>query len=108
MFVCSRLLEELIEKEREYQAILQQVLEEREQEIKLLKCRSGPVGESDLRIYTHIHGHTQYSELQTAMKMPANTEAVKYQLTDNLSFNHFVPLLLKFPQCSLKLRVFLH
>ncbi|KAG1928858.1 mitogen-activated protein kinase kinase kinase [Pimephales promelas] len=39
----KRLLEELIEKEREYQAILQQVLEEREQEIKLLKCRSGPV-----------------------------------------------------------------
>uniref|UniRef100_A0A8C2DUD3 mitogen-activated protein kinase kinase kinase n=1 Tax=Cyprinus carpio TaxID=7962 RepID=A0A8C2DUD3_CYPCA len=38
----QRLLEELIEKEREYQAILQQVLEEREQEIKLLKCRSGP------------------------------------------------------------------
>uniref|UniRef100_A0A8C2E0X8 mitogen-activated protein kinase kinase kinase n=1 Tax=Cyprinus carpio TaxID=7962 RepID=A0A8C2E0X8_CYPCA len=33
----QRLLEELIEKEREYQAILQQVLEEREQEIKLLK-----------------------------------------------------------------------
>uniref|UniRef100_A0A8C1KDT4 mitogen-activated protein kinase kinase kinase n=1 Tax=Cyprinus carpio TaxID=7962 RepID=A0A8C1KDT4_CYPCA len=33
----KRLLEELIEKEREYQAILQQVLEEREQEIKLLK-----------------------------------------------------------------------
>uniref|UniRef100_A0A673MSS8 mitogen-activated protein kinase kinase kinase n=1 Tax=Sinocyclocheilus rhinocerous TaxID=307959 RepID=A0A673MSS8_9TELE len=38
----KRLLEELIEKEREYQAILQQVLEEREQEIKLLKSRSGP------------------------------------------------------------------
>lgn len=37
----KRLLEELIEKEREYQAILQQVLEEREQEIKLMKCRSG-------------------------------------------------------------------
>uniref|UniRef100_A0A672RLD6 mitogen-activated protein kinase kinase kinase n=1 Tax=Sinocyclocheilus grahami TaxID=75366 RepID=A0A672RLD6_SINGR len=38
----KRLLEELIEKEREYQAIVQQVLEEREQEIKLLRCRSGP------------------------------------------------------------------
>uniref|UniRef100_A0A8C1KE32 mitogen-activated protein kinase kinase kinase n=1 Tax=Cyprinus carpio TaxID=7962 RepID=A0A8C1KE32_CYPCA len=42
----KRLLEELIEKEREYQAILQQVLEEREQEIKLLKCRSGPAGKN--------------------------------------------------------------
>uniref|UniRef100_A0A8C2A534 mitogen-activated protein kinase kinase kinase n=1 Tax=Cyprinus carpio TaxID=7962 RepID=A0A8C2A534_CYPCA len=38
------LLDELIEKEREYQAILQQVLEEREQEIKLLKSpQSSPV-----------------------------------------------------------------
>lgn len=36
----KRLLEELIEKEREYQAILQQVLQERDQEIKLLKGRS--------------------------------------------------------------------
>uniref|UniRef100_A0AAX7UWI2 mitogen-activated protein kinase kinase kinase n=1 Tax=Astatotilapia calliptera TaxID=8154 RepID=A0AAX7UWI2_ASTCA len=33
----SRLLEQLLEKEREYQSILQQVLDEREQEIRLLK-----------------------------------------------------------------------
>ncbi|XP_051732206.1 mitogen-activated protein kinase kinase kinase 5 isoform X2 [Ctenopharyngodon idella] len=43
----KRLLEDLIEKEREYQAILQQVLDEREQEIRLLKCRPGSV---DLRL----------------------------------------------------------
>ncbi|XP_067428363.1 mitogen-activated protein kinase kinase kinase 5 isoform X1 [Thunnus thynnus] len=36
----NRLLEQLLEKEREYQAILQQVLEEREQEIRLLRLRS--------------------------------------------------------------------
>lgn len=42
--VCFRLLEELMEKEREYQCILHQVLEEREREIKLLKSRSEPVG----------------------------------------------------------------
>uniref|UniRef100_A0A3Q2QUQ2 mitogen-activated protein kinase kinase kinase n=1 Tax=Fundulus heteroclitus TaxID=8078 RepID=A0A3Q2QUQ2_FUNHE len=36
----NRLLEELLQKEREYQAILQQVLEEREQEIRLLRMRS--------------------------------------------------------------------
>lgn len=40
----SRLLEQLLEKEREYQAILQQVLEEREQEIRLLRLRSEPAG----------------------------------------------------------------
>uniref|UniRef100_A0A665WL70 mitogen-activated protein kinase kinase kinase n=1 Tax=Echeneis naucrates TaxID=173247 RepID=A0A665WL70_ECHNA len=40
----SRLLEQLLEKEREYQAILHQVLEEREQEIRLLRLRSEPAG----------------------------------------------------------------
>ncbi|XP_034017610.1 mitogen-activated protein kinase kinase kinase 5 isoform X2 [Thalassophryne amazonica] len=40
----NRLLEELLEKEREYQAILQQVLEEREQEIRLLKLQTEPAG----------------------------------------------------------------
>ncbi|XP_026885345.2 mitogen-activated protein kinase kinase kinase 5 isoform X1 [Electrophorus electricus] len=39
----TRLLEELLEKEREYQCILHQVLEEREKEIKLLRNRSEPV-----------------------------------------------------------------
>ncbi|CAK6977297.1 mitogen-activated protein kinase kinase kinase 5 isoform X2 [Scomber scombrus] len=38
----TRLLEQLLEKEREYQAILQQVLEERAQEIRLLRLRSEP------------------------------------------------------------------
>ncbi|MEQ2261484.1 Mitogen-activated protein kinase kinase kinase 5 [Xenotaenia resolanae] len=38
----NRLLEELLQKERQYQAILQQVLEEREQEIRLLRIRSEP------------------------------------------------------------------
>ena len=40
----SRLMEQLLEKEREYQAILQQVLEEREQEIRLLRLRSESTG----------------------------------------------------------------
>ncbi|KAJ8275084.1 hypothetical protein COCON_G00097090 [Conger conger] len=38
----NRLLEELLTREREYQAILQQVLDEREQEIKLLRAKAGP------------------------------------------------------------------
>ncbi|XP_076023216.1 mitogen-activated protein kinase kinase kinase 5 [Genypterus blacodes] len=42
----NRLLEQLLEKEREYQAVLQQVLEEREQEIRLLRLRSEPTGNS--------------------------------------------------------------
>ncbi|CAJ1078370.1 mitogen-activated protein kinase kinase kinase 5 isoform X1 [Xyrichtys novacula] len=38
----NRLLEQLLEKEREYQGILQQVLEEREQEIRLLRLKTEP------------------------------------------------------------------
>ncbi|KAJ8008976.1 hypothetical protein DPEC_G00084010 [Dallia pectoralis] len=39
----NRLLEQLLLREREYQAILQQVLDEREHEIKLLRIRSEPI-----------------------------------------------------------------
>lgn len=39
-----RLLHQLVAKEREYQAILQQVLKEREQEITLLRMRSESAG----------------------------------------------------------------
>ncbi|CAL8315075.1 unnamed protein product [Lota lota] len=38
----TRLLEQLLEREREYQAVLQQVLEERKQDIQLLRLRSQP------------------------------------------------------------------
>ncbi|XP_061843177.2 mitogen-activated protein kinase kinase kinase 5 [Nerophis lumbriciformis] len=49
----NRLLEQLLEKEREYQAVLQQVLGEREQEIRLLRLRKEtacdpPEGRTDL------------------------------------------------------------
>lgn len=43
---ASRLLEQLLEREREYQTVLQQVLEEREQEIRLLRLRAEPAGVS--------------------------------------------------------------
>uniref|UniRef100_A0A4W4H7E4 mitogen-activated protein kinase kinase kinase n=1 Tax=Electrophorus electricus TaxID=8005 RepID=A0A4W4H7E4_ELEEL len=59
----TRLLEELLEKEREYQCILHQVLEEREKEIKLLRNRSEPVGHSfggegdpELHKWLQLHG----------------------------------------------------
>ncbi|TNN23601.1 Mitogen-activated protein kinase kinase kinase 5 [Liparis tanakae] len=47
----NRLMEQLLEKEREYQAILQQVLEERETEIRLLRLRSEPAGVDFSLIY---------------------------------------------------------
>ncbi|KAK1170829.1 mitogen-activated protein kinase kinase kinase 5-like [Acipenser oxyrinchus oxyrinchus] len=39
----NRLLEELLEKEKEYQSILHQVIEERDQGIKLLRIKSQPI-----------------------------------------------------------------
>lgn len=42
-FLC-RLLEELVQKEREFQVLLQQAIEERNQEIKNLKLKSQPIG----------------------------------------------------------------
>uniref|UniRef100_A0A8C8CKR5 mitogen-activated protein kinase kinase kinase n=1 Tax=Oncorhynchus tshawytscha TaxID=74940 RepID=A0A8C8CKR5_ONCTS len=46
----NRLMEQLLAREREYQAVLQHVLDEREQEIKLLRIRSEPIGTND---FTH-------------------------------------------------------
>uniref|UniRef100_A0A3B4TUQ9 mitogen-activated protein kinase kinase kinase n=1 Tax=Seriola dumerili TaxID=41447 RepID=A0A3B4TUQ9_SERDU len=54
----NRLLEQLLEKEREYQAILQLVLEEREQEIRLLRLRSEPAGLYSDFISTLTVGYT--------------------------------------------------
>uniref|UniRef100_A0A8D0H792 mitogen-activated protein kinase kinase kinase n=1 Tax=Sphenodon punctatus TaxID=8508 RepID=A0A8D0H792_SPHPU len=40
----NRLLEELLQKEREFQALLHQAIEEKDQEIKNLKLKSQPIG----------------------------------------------------------------
>lgn len=40
-----RLLEELVQKEKELQALLHQAIEEKDQEIKHLKLKSQPIGE---------------------------------------------------------------
>lgn len=39
-----RLLEELVQKEREFQVLLHQAIEEKDQEIKNLRLRSQPIG----------------------------------------------------------------
>ncbi|XP_051881014.1 mitogen-activated protein kinase kinase kinase 5 [Pristis pectinata] len=48
----SRLLEELIQKEKDYQILLHQAIEDKEQEIKLLKLKSQPI---DLPILSVCH-----------------------------------------------------
>uniref|UniRef100_A0A674BUC3 mitogen-activated protein kinase kinase kinase n=1 Tax=Salmo trutta TaxID=8032 RepID=A0A674BUC3_SALTR len=50
----NRLMEQLLAREREYQAVLQHVLDEREQEIKLLRILSEPIGEH-VPTYTSTH-----------------------------------------------------
>ncbi|KAI5614773.1 mitogen-activated protein kinase kinase kinase 5 [Silurus asotus] len=68
----NRLLKELVEREREYQCVLNQILEEREREIKLLKIRSetttvaapsastlsslGRDGDTELLKWLRLHG----------------------------------------------------
>ncbi|OXB68432.1 hypothetical protein ASZ78_010053 [Callipepla squamata] len=43
----NRLLEELVQKEREFQVLLHQAIEEKDQEIKNLRLRSQPIGTED-------------------------------------------------------------
>uniref|UniRef100_A0A4W5MWU9 mitogen-activated protein kinase kinase kinase n=1 Tax=Hucho hucho TaxID=62062 RepID=A0A4W5MWU9_9TELE len=50
----NRLMEQLLAREREYQAVLQHILDERAQEIKLLRIRSEPIGEH-IPTYTSTH-----------------------------------------------------
>uniref|UniRef100_A0AAZ3S157 mitogen-activated protein kinase kinase kinase n=1 Tax=Oncorhynchus tshawytscha TaxID=74940 RepID=A0AAZ3S157_ONCTS len=56
-----RLMEQLLAREREYQAVLQHVLDEREQEIKLLRIRSEPIGEH-IPTYTSAHLYLRAQE----------------------------------------------
>lgn len=42
--LLHRLLEELVQKEREFQVLLHQAIEEKDQEIKNLRLRSQPIG----------------------------------------------------------------
>ncbi|CDQ97635.1 unnamed protein product, partial [Oncorhynchus mykiss] len=54
----SRLMEQLLEREGEYQAILQQVLDEREEGIKLLRICSEPICEHISTYTTHLPTYT--------------------------------------------------
>uniref|UniRef100_A0A8B9DNI6 mitogen-activated protein kinase kinase kinase n=1 Tax=Anser cygnoides TaxID=8845 RepID=A0A8B9DNI6_ANSCY len=48
----NRLLEELVQKEREFQVLLHQAIEEKDQEIKNLRLRSQPIADEDSDNYT--------------------------------------------------------
>uniref|UniRef100_A0A8B9F3M3 mitogen-activated protein kinase kinase kinase n=1 Tax=Amazona collaria TaxID=241587 RepID=A0A8B9F3M3_9PSIT len=45
----NRLLEELVQKEREFQVLLHQAIEEKDQEIRNLRLRSQPIGEKNFQ-----------------------------------------------------------
>ncbi|XP_048842519.1 mitogen-activated protein kinase kinase kinase 5 isoform X1 [Brienomyrus brachyistius] len=86
----NRLLEELLEKEREYQYVLQQVLEEREKEIKLLKSKAEPPGDP-LREQAPPAWEPRDAELAEWLKLHGADEdavtkilAEEYTLTDIL------------------------
>uniref|UniRef100_A0A3Q3FP45 mitogen-activated protein kinase kinase kinase n=1 Tax=Labrus bergylta TaxID=56723 RepID=A0A3Q3FP45_9LABR len=93
----NRLLEQLLEKEREYQAILQQVLEEREQEIRLLKLRSEPAGlDSNLPFYTACMQHSRATSAPSAVCL--------YILNEQYTLNNILHDVTRDDMKSLRLR----
>ncbi|XP_035279502.1 mitogen-activated protein kinase kinase kinase 5 [Anguilla anguilla] len=97
----NRLLEELLTREREYQAILQQVLDEREQEIKLLRAKAGttdtpapPVGcrtpseeecgDSELARWLRLHGADEDSVERILSEDYALSDFLHYVTRDDL------------------------
>uniref|UniRef100_A0A671SXJ8 mitogen-activated protein kinase kinase kinase n=1 Tax=Sinocyclocheilus anshuiensis TaxID=1608454 RepID=A0A671SXJ8_9TELE len=100
----KRLLEELIEKEREYQAILQQVLEEREQEIKLLKSRSGPAGESNTHTLTHTHREGDQGLLEWLKHHGADADSIERIISEDYSLDDILHYVTRDDLKTLRLR----
>ncbi|XP_069743325.1 mitogen-activated protein kinase kinase kinase 5 [Narcine bancroftii] len=91
----SRLLEELIQKEKDYQILLHQAIEDKEQEIKLLKLRSQPIDLPSLSVchYDSSSVNTADPELISWLKDHGADEdtidkfvADDYNLTDVLNY----------------------
>uniref|UniRef100_A0A671VD32 mitogen-activated protein kinase kinase kinase n=1 Tax=Sparus aurata TaxID=8175 RepID=A0A671VD32_SPAAU len=85
----NRLLEQLLEKEREYQAILQQVLEEREQEIRLLRLRSEPAEKSADDVLFLNQAGTFPSTLSVLIFFSACVEAQSFLGSEPNTEQHF-------------------
>ncbi|MEQ2188288.1 Mitogen-activated protein kinase kinase kinase 5, partial [Goodea atripinnis] len=81
----NRLLEELLQKERQYQAILQQVLEEREQEIRLLRIRSepaAPTGELLIAVFISYQRDVSVCALATISDLKSQISGVEELLEE--------------------------
>uniref|UniRef100_A0A7N6B116 mitogen-activated protein kinase kinase kinase n=1 Tax=Anabas testudineus TaxID=64144 RepID=A0A7N6B116_ANATE len=101
----SRLLEQLLEKEREYQAILQQVLEEREQEIRLLRLRSEPAGLCVLFHKTSCMCTHEDSELTSWLRLyGADQDAIDRILNEEYTLNNILHDVTRDDLKSLRLR----
>uniref|UniRef100_A0A3Q3BIP3 mitogen-activated protein kinase kinase kinase n=1 Tax=Kryptolebias marmoratus TaxID=37003 RepID=A0A3Q3BIP3_KRYMA len=98
----NRLLEELLQKEREYQAILQQVLEEREQEIRLLKMRSEPAG---LHQRSPAADRTEDPELSSWLRLyGADQDSIDRILNEEYTLNDILHYVTRDDLKSLRLR----
>ncbi|TRY59171.1 hypothetical protein DNTS_032419 [Danionella cerebrum] len=102
----KRLLEELVEKEREYQTILKQVLGEREQEVRLLKSRSGPIDvpvqlvESD----ASLERDADQKLLQWLKVHGADADAIQTILAEDYSLDDFLHYVTRDDLKTLRLR----
>uniref|UniRef100_A0AAY4CTZ0 mitogen-activated protein kinase kinase kinase n=1 Tax=Denticeps clupeoides TaxID=299321 RepID=A0AAY4CTZ0_9TELE len=97
----SRLMEELMEKEREYQSILHQVLEEREQQIRLLQILHPP---SDS--HERLSSVTQWDpELVQWLRLQgADNDSIERIMTEQYTLSNFLYDVTRDDLKSLRLR----
>uniref|UniRef100_A0A8C4LTZ8 mitogen-activated protein kinase kinase kinase n=1 Tax=Equus asinus asinus TaxID=83772 RepID=A0A8C4LTZ8_EQUAS len=77
----NRLLEELVQKEKELQALLHQAIEEKDQEIKHLKLKSQPIGEQQKTLKSYWS-----ARLPQVLRKPMAFLAEDYSLVDVLYY----------------------
>jgi len=83
-----RLLEELVQKEREFQVLLHQAIEEKDQEIKNLRLRSQPIGEKQFQ--RKISHWLQMKTDRLVFIEPASANTFYYVAFDTVCFGAHV------------------
>ncbi|TSL47571.1 Mitogen-activated protein kinase kinase kinase 5 [Bagarius yarrelli] len=102
----SRLLEELVEREREYQCLLHQVLKERVTEIKLLKSRTEPMVVATPSIITPSStGREADPELLKWLRLHgADTDAIDRIVAEDYTLNDILHCVTRDDLKSLRLK----
>ncbi|XP_049335377.1 mitogen-activated protein kinase kinase kinase 5 isoform X1 [Astyanax mexicanus] len=102
----NRLLEELLEREREYQCVLQQILDEKEQEIKLLKMRSEPIDVATPSVSTEssIGGESDPELLKWLRLHGADADSIDRIVAEEYTLDDFLHCVTRDDLKSLRLK----